>query len=229
MKSLQKALDDDGFALLQQALAEPQRARLLDLVSAERVAGAVRHRKGSAFAVRALLSKVEPLRAALRETGMDAIASAALGHDAFPIDAIYFDKSRAANWAVPGHQDRQLPVEPSSLVECRMRDGISYAEPGVDVLATLLAVRLHFDATDAASGALAMVAGSHRRGIISQVEIRDLPSEAFQACTAQAGDVLLMRPLVVHRSSPTNSLAPRRVLHVVYASAQPTANFRFRT
>jgi hypothetical protein len=41
-------------------------------------------------------------------------------------------------------------------------------------------------------------------------------------CTADVGDVLILRPLLLHRSSPSQGAGQRRVLHVVYGAQEPT-------
>jgi ectoine hydroxylase-related dioxygenase (phytanoyl-CoA dioxygenase family) len=152
-----------------------------------------------------------------------------LGADAFPVDALFFDKQEDANWAVPAHQDRQMPVATSSPGKVRARHGISYAEPQTETLAALLALRLHFDTTTAQSGALCLVPGSHRRGVLSSDDVLTVPPEQCVVCEASAGDVLMMRPLTLHRSASLVGSGQRRVLHVVYATAQPPDGLMWRT
>lgn len=104
---------------------------------------------------------------------------------------------------LPGHQDRIMPVDDDSRRKARIRDGFAYAEPDAHTLAQLVALRLHFDPTDADTGALCVVAGSHLSGVLSTAQIRDVPLESYAPCPAAPGDVLAMRPLLLHRSSPS--------------------------
>lgn len=219
VNALRAELDAAGFWIERDVVDEPARARLLELVGPERVSGALHHRSGVAFAVRGLLEKVPGLRSELVACGIDVLAAAALGEPACPIDATYFDKHAAANWTVPAHQDRIMPVADEAAPGRRVRDGVGYAEPDPVILSELLALRIHFDATDGQTGALRLLPGSHTQGVLTDAQIRQLPLEMFRPCAAKAGDVLLMRPLLLHRSSPSTGDGHRRVLHVVYAAA----------
>jgi ectoine hydroxylase-related dioxygenase (phytanoyl-CoA dioxygenase family) len=92
-----------------------------------------------------------------------------------------------------------------------------YGEPPVAVLEQLLAVRVHFDPSNELTGALYVVKGTHLRGRISETELSSLPSTAYTPCCAAAGDLVFIKPLLVHRSAKSTSDSHRRVLHVVYA------------
>jgi len=48
----------------------------------------------------------------------------------------------------------------------------------------------------------------------------NVPLERYIACRAAPGDVLILRPLLLHRSSPSRGEGRRRVLHVVYATKE---------
>lgn len=223
---LQANLERDGFAILRDAVSDSQRQALLPLVADPTLAD-VTHRSGQPFASRALLLRQPRLCEALTAAGLNSLASRALGVAAFPIDALFFDKHPKANWAVPAHQDRMFPIRETKAVKCFTRSGVTYGQPSAATLATLVALRLHFDAANESSGALGLLPGSHRRGLLSDDELRGLPLHEFQVGASAPGDVLFMRPLTVHRSSPLVGSAQRRVLHVVYASGEPDGELRW--
>lgn len=84
----------------------------------------------------------------------------------------------------------------------------------------MLAFRLHLDPCPAENGALRVLPGSHRLGRIRQEDQETLLSQGEPVtCEARAGDILVMRPLLLHASSPSETGADRRVLHVEYAAA----------
>jgi ectoine hydroxylase-related dioxygenase (phytanoyl-CoA dioxygenase family) len=120
-----------------------------------------------------------------------------------------------------------MPVADGCTVKTT-RNGIGYAEPTVETLEKLVALRVHFDDVDAEGGALGVVAGSHRRGVLRVAAIRDIPLSEYRPCIAERGDVLVMRPLILHRSGRHLGDAHRRVLHVVYATEQPPEPLRWR-
>jgi len=221
-------LEQSGFVLCRSVVEEAGRIRLATLLGLDARTESVVYRSGAAFAARALLDKVPELAACLAEEGLDALASTLLGGAAFPVDAIYFDKNTRANWAVPGHQDRVMPVLNERGEAHRVKEGIAYAELDQVTLARLLALRLHFDATDARRGALAVVPGSHRSGRLTDVQVGEVSWQSYVPCRAEAGDIMALRPLLLHRSSPFQGDGQRRVLHVVYATHAPAAPFRWR-
>ncbi|HEU4578504.1 MAG TPA: phytanoyl-CoA dioxygenase family protein [Polyangiaceae bacterium] len=168
-----------------------------------------------------MLAARTDLKDLLVELGLTSLATSALGVPAFPLDAIFFDKRSDANWAVPAHQDVIVPIPvgaPADAVRNRReRHGTLYGEPADLVLRELVALRVHFDDACTESGGLAIVDGSHASGRLADAEIRNIPLDAFRPYDCRAGDVLLMKPLVVHRSGRSTSGASRRVLHVLYA------------
>jgi len=217
-EALSSELETAGFSLWRDIVKAESRDVLLRLTTPAVVADAVHHRSGGAFAARGLLRKVPELGRRLEACGVNALATAALGDRAVPIDATFFDKHARANWTVPGHQDRVMAVAGTTKRKHRIRDGITYAELDAETLAGLVALRVHFDATDGDTGALCVVPGSHRNGVLSNSQILEVPLERYVPCAAAAGDVLVLRPLLLHRSSPSRGDGQRRVLHVVYAS-----------
>lgn len=215
-------LETAGFALRRDVVNAEGRDLLLRLTTPSVVSGAVHHRAGGAFAARGLLRKVPDLRRLLAACGIDELAAAVLGDRAVPLDATFFDKHARANWTVPGHQDRVVAVAGTTVRKHRIRDGIAYAELDAETLAGLVALRLHFDPTDSDTGALCVVPGSHLNGVMPNGEISNVPLDRYVPCAAGAGDVLILRPLLLHRSSPSRGEGQRRVLHVVYGPQELT-------
>jgi Phytanoyl-CoA dioxygenase (PhyH) len=217
--TLREELGEAGHVLRPGALDQGQLALLANLLPAS-------------HAARNLLWERAGLRVALESLGLDAVAAEALGAPAIPVNVVLLDKTAGANWKVPGHQDLVMPVEREidepGFHGWTTKQGVVHVEPPVAVLEKMVALRIHLDDCPASNGALAVVPGSHRRGKLRDTELTQLPREAFVPCEAAAGDVLLMRPLLVHRSSPAEAPAHRRVLHVVYASDQPGEKVRWK-
>lgn len=222
MSALSAELETAGFTLARNFVNAEGRDLLLHLIAPAVGSGAVHHRGGGAFAARGLLRKVSELGRLLEACGIDALASAVLGNRAAPLDATFFDKHARANWTVPGHQDRIVAVASTTARKHRLRDGIAYAELDARTLARLVALRIHFDPTDGETGALCVVPGSHLTGVMPSGQISNVPLDQYVPCAAGAGDVLILRPLLLHRSSPSRGEGQRRVLHVVYGSQELT-------
>jgi hypothetical protein len=214
-------LERIGAVSVRAALIEQNLDLLWSSIRPEMSAGAVRGRSQGAYGARGILSERPEIENLLAEMGIADLAASVLGTGAHPIDAIFFDKRSDVNWAVPAHQDvvvsipRAAPV--NTIRNARERNGLRYGEPGDEVLRELVAVRVHFDDAGTDNGGLAIVEGSHRGGRLADAEVRRIPPEAFRPYDCRAGDVLLIKPLVVHRSGRSILPGRRRVLHVLYA------------
>ena len=92
----------------------------------------------------------------------------------------------------------------------------------------MLSARIHLDDCDSSSGALRVLPGTHRLGRLTADQIAaELRTRTPVSCDARAGDILLMRPLLLHASSAANSATHRRVLHLDYAAAPLPGGLRF--
>jgi ectoine hydroxylase-related dioxygenase (phytanoyl-CoA dioxygenase family) len=140
-----------------------------------------------------------------------------------PVRAIFFDKSPDANWLVPWHQDLTLAVQARAQVPgfgpWSAKDGIPHVQPPTKYLEQMLTFRLHFDPADESNGALRVLPRSHRLGRLSSQRIQELrDGQPDFLCSVNAGDALLMRPLLLHASGRSTSTGHRRVLHIEYAA-----------
>ncbi len=145
---------------------------------------------------------------------------------AVAIQAIAFDKTPDANWKVTWHQDVMFPfarpVETLGFDLATRKEGVDYARPPLFVLEALLAVRLHLDDCDETNGPLRVSPGTHQCGIIRSSDLQAAVAEHGETvCLAKSGEALLMKPLLLHASSPATEPKHRRVLHLVYHSGEP--------
>jgi ectoine hydroxylase-related dioxygenase (phytanoyl-CoA dioxygenase family) len=132
-----------------------------------------------------------------------------------------FEKSATRNWLVPVHQDLSIPVsarvtEPV-LSGWSVKEGVQFVRAPAQVLAQLVAVRLHLDPCSADDGPLRVVPGSHLHGVLCDEEVITLRDAVGEwVCLAPIGSALVMRPLLLHASSKGNGTSLRRVLHFVF-------------
>ena len=169
---------------------------------------------------------VFPIRSYLQSIGV-------LPADAVAVQCTLFRKTPECNWKVPYHQDLSIPVasrvEHAALSGWSIKEDGHYVQPPIDVLDALLAVRLHLDPSGGAEGALRVVPGSHRLGRLSPDSIATTDKrEREVVCTADAGDLLLMRPLLLHASSKAERPNGRRVLHFLFAPRVPGCGLQWR-
>jgi ectoine hydroxylase-related dioxygenase (phytanoyl-CoA dioxygenase family) len=151
------------------------------------------------------------------------IVERVLGIGARMVRGIYFDKTPDANWKVAWHQDLSIAVREQRDVAgfgpWSRKEGVVHVQPPPHVLENMLTLRLHLDDCGEESGPLRVIPGSHAAGILTDAEIerrvRDGPQ---RVCTVPRGGAVLMRPLILHGSSPATHPAHRRVIHLEFAA-----------
>lgn len=140
----------------------------------------------------------------------------------FAVRGILFDKTPDANWRVVWHQDVTIAVREQRGVPdfgpWSVKDGVPHAHAPASLLERMVTLRLHLDACDETNGALRVIPGSHRNGKLTAADIEEWKARGPQDyCLAEPGDALLMRPLLLHASSPATAPRHRRVIHLEFA------------
>lgn len=163
-------------------------------------------------AVRDLLT-TEPIRK---------LVHAIISPNPVAVKATLFDKTTDANWKVPFHQDRVVSVTGRVAAlgfrAWSIKEGVVSVQPPRAVLESMIALRIHLDDCGTSDGALRVIPGSHRLGVLSASDIEDLVSQDESvALPVTRGTIVGMRPLLLHASSPAMAPTHRRVLHVEVA------------
>jgi ectoine hydroxylase-related dioxygenase (phytanoyl-CoA dioxygenase family) len=225
------AVETDGYVILEHLVpvdlvqALVQSIESLDPVDDSQ---AVRRRRNATFAIRNAISVLPHASLLASASPLQTIIEHVLGPNARIVRSILFDKNPEANWTVPWHQDTTIAVkqriETEGFGPWSVKAGVCHVRPPTEVLEKMLTARVHLDDCDAANGALKVVPGSHRHGLLDDAaESRCRASTPPVICEARLAGVLLMRPLLLHASSPAESPRHRRVLHLEFAS-EPLPN-----
>jgi ectoine hydroxylase-related dioxygenase (phytanoyl-CoA dioxygenase family) len=148
-----------------------------------------------------------------------------LGDDAFAVRAIFFDKAAGANWSLFWHQDNVIAVaervDLPGYVGWSQKAGVWQVQPPAEVLANMLAIRVHLDNCGINNGPLRVLPGSHRFGWLDDQQVDDWKSRVAEVvCTVGCGGVVTMCPLTLHASARSESAGHRRVIHIEYAAAE---------
>jgi len=213
----------DGWVLLRAIFTDDRLDRLRGAMRklSERSDEAVRHREGAVYAARNVLDLCPEIDDLWRHPALLSFLEGELGRGAGLVRALYFDKPPEQTWALPWHKDLLIAVEPFRDVPgyspARPRAGVLHCEPPVEVLSAMVTLRIHLDPMTMMNGPLQVLSGSHRTG-------KTLRIEEFTPTTilSEAGEVLAMRPLLVHcsgRSDPGCD-SHRRVLHLEFSAGR---------
>ena len=211
----------DGFAVFEQVISIPEcEALTVELSSRfQSQQASARSRIGG---VRNLLQT----SALVAEVAVGApvlnILKSALGVEPFPVRSIFFDKTPDANWSVAWHQDLHIAIvekiETPGFGPWTVKAGVPHVQPPLEVLNDMVTLRLHLDDCDASNGALKVIPGSQVQGILVDAEFEHWKQRPSVVCEVPKGGAMLMRPLLLHASSPAVRPSHRRVLHIEYAT-----------
>lgn len=222
--SIDSKLEADGFAIVEGILTPQEVDELLIALERIRDTGSVRKR-GGIFAVRNLLDMSPEVRNLAESEKIGMLVEPVLGSHFFPVRGILFDKIADANWKVPWHQDVTIAVrdrvEAEDFGPWSIKADVLHVQPPAAILEHMLTVRLHLDPCGEENGALRVLSGSHTRGKIPEDDIPALRERlSEEVCAVHLGGALLMRPLLLHASSPSRIPGHRRVVHLDFASVQ---------
>lgn len=208
-----------GFAIIEGLLSQ-ETVRLLLLETNKLQAEANSLRGG----VRNLLTAPQ-MRAIAESDAVLQPVRAILGDKARIVRGILFDKTPAANWKVPWHQDVTIAVKERVEVDAygpwSVKDGVLHVQPPAEVLEHMLTIRIHLDDCLANNGPLRVIEGTHALGKVRASEVERMAAQVESiSCEVQAGGALVMRPLLFHASSSSDAPGHRRVIHFDYASCE---------
>ena len=209
-----------GYAIVEGVISSEVVAKLCSSFSCLSEAEEVR-RRTSIYGVRNLLSVSEEVRQLAASPSIRSLVVPLLGPNCFAARATFFDKVPAANWNLGWHQDGVISVrervDTPGYSAWSQKAGAMQVRPPEAVMQQMLAIRVHLDDCPQTNGALRILVGSHHQQWTPE-EIANCKS-IFQevSCEVSKGGVLVMRPLLLHASSASESPGHRRVIHIEYA------------
>lgn len=176
-------------------------------------------RRNRVYGIRNVLDVQPELADVLVQVGLHELLPELIGPMCGVVRLQYLDKPPEASWTLPWHRDRSIAVAAHSVDYRRMqattKAGVTHVEASPKLLKQMLAVRVNLDAVTKYNGPLEVIVGSHTDpGAIQRYEEKQAHRNAAQI-TCGPGDVVLMRPLLLHRSGHTKEphRGHRRVLH----------------
>ncbi len=211
-------LSMNGFAVQHAVVAPEQLTSLLTQVEPLRARGE------SEAGMRLLLQRSEAVRHFAYSDKLSSMARSALGEGVpKPVRAILFDKTPNSNWYVTWHQDVTIAVKERIDVAgygpWSIKSGVHHVQPPAAVLQNMVALRIHIDDSPLENGPINFIPESHRLGILDPQSIAELRTQRQSVSVpAAAGDIILMKPLILHSSPVSSNPAHRRVLHIEYAA-----------
>ena len=212
-----------GYAIIEGVLDEALVQTLIDAIDHVHAGEAVRRKRGI-YGVRNLLDVCPAVRELAASETVRQFVCPLLGDDCFAVRAIFFDKIPDANWSLGWHQDSVIAVHQRHDIEGYVawseKAGVWQVQPPADILARMLAIRVHLDDCAGDNGALRILPGSHSFGWLDD-EIDHWKAKTSEViCDVLATGIVAMRPLLLHASSKSDQPRHRRVIHIEYAAEE---------
>jgi hypothetical protein len=213
--SIAKILASQGFVILPGFLDESELQRLRQACQPI----------SDQYGVRQVLQNYPSIHRALNWDKLHVLLDAADMAGAQAVRSIFFNKNADHNWLVSWHQDMTICVnqktELAGYSKWTYKKDVHYVEPPAAVLEAMLTCRIALDDAGAENAALKVIAGSHQSGKLSESQVLDISQTAMhETCAMRAGDMLLMKPLLLHASDKARFATQRRVLHLEFSASK---------
>lgn len=223
-----ETLDRDGACVVPSVVNAATVEQTLEALSS---GGDELARRGNPFARRNVLD-IPAVANVARDPEVLELIESVLGTAAQPVRGLLFDKTPQANWTVPWHQDRSIAVAEKIDVPgygpWSTKAGVVHVQPPVEVLQSMVTLRIHLDDCGRDNGPLRVISGTHRALLDAAAVDAAVAAGPKQSLTGPAGGAVLMRPLVLHASSPASSPNHRRVLQIEYAVGELPGGLAWR-
>lgn len=208
----------DGFAVIDDVFSEDEIETILMEIQLINTDQPTFRKSNDLFAIRQFLKEVPTVIPSIFSEKMSELIASMFGEDYFVVKSIYFDKPEQSNWFVAYHQDLTISVDKKLDIEefgpWTVKQDQFSVQPPESILEKNFTIRIHLDNTDSANGALKVIPGSHRKGIVRSESLRE--REVF--CNVKRGAVMLMSPLLMHASNRTTNSKRRRVIHIEFSN-----------
>lgn len=213
-------LQEKGFTTINGLYNEEEIEAMIAVIARADQAKDTFRRSADLFAIRQLFKEIPELLPVVVTTQLKQLVGAVFGPDHFIVKSICFDKPERSNWYVAYHQDLTISVDRKMQLEnfgpWTVKQHQFAVQPPIELLERIFTLRIHLDDTHADNGALSVIEGSHLKQIF-RPETIDHASEREVVCPVAKGGLMIMKPLLLHRSARSTSGKRRRVIHIEFA------------
>lgn len=228
LSELKRSVDQNGWALVPSLISSGLWIACISELERASESTASKVRGGMRNAVRSAPS----LQRVANAPNVVELAGTLLGAPPRLIRSTLFDKTPESNWKVAWHQDLTIAVRERREVEgfgpWTTKAGVCSVQPPVEVLESIITIRVHLDGSLDGNGPLRVAPGSHRLARIPETSIPSVVRRlGHRAVPVPAGGALIMRPLLLHASSPSENPSHRRVLHLDFSSIKLPGGLRW--
>jgi ectoine hydroxylase-related dioxygenase (phytanoyl-CoA dioxygenase family) len=218
----QQSIINNGFAVINNIYSRVEIDEILNLINKTDTQADTFRKTDDPFAIRQFFKTLPEAAPLVLTQKLNELISGIFGQGYFIIKSIYFDKPAKSNWFVAYHQDLTISVnqkaEVPSFIHWTKKQDQFAVQPPIALLEHNFTIRIHLDDTDEDNGALKVMPGSHKNGVLRLDDFdRSRKDEVY--CKVNRGGVMIMRPLLMHASDRTINNRQRRVIHIEFSKA----------
>ena len=206
---MQETLNKTGYSIIGRAFGGEEVATLSQII--------VRSGIKQAFGVREFLLRVPELVPVLFNDTVREVLRRLLPDGPRVVRSLYFDKPPNANWIVNWHQDLTVNLvhreDHPGFEKWRSVEDRMVVRPPRRYLDNMVTLRIHLDSCTAENGALRVIPGSHLDGV-TEMKNWSPAEECVTICEVPAGEMMVMKPLLLHASRRSDVSTNRRVIHL---------------
>lgn len=207
-------LDTNGNTIIPGLLSDSEIEKLEQIINGANIDDPSVRRTQDLFAIRRFF-EVVPAAGEIILNASKNLVQELFGKNYFVVKSIYFDKPGGSNWFVAYHQDLTISVNEKADIEgynsWTIKDNRFSVHPPVEILEKIYTIRIHLDSTDENNGALRIIPGSHKNGIVRGQAVE---KRGEVVCKVERGGAMIMRPLLFHASSRSINSQKRRIIHI---------------
>ncbi len=211
-------LNSNGFTVCQDFYSEQEIKNIVATIENTSLIKTTKQSNRQVYAIRRFLKEMPDLKELLFNDKLKSLLGNVFDNKYFNTKAIYFDKPEISNWFVSYHQDISIAVDRKKDIKGYgkwTKKGTGYGvHPPLEILNSIVTVRIHLDNTTIDNGALKVISESHKKGVYSPANI---DHEKECVCNVRRGGIMLMKPLIMHASERTKNKKQRRVIHLEFS------------
>lgn len=219
----QNELTDNGFTIIDHIFYEKEIEEIILTIEQADDDKETFRKSADLFAIRQFFKEIPETINLVFNDNLKNVVAQLLGDNYFVVKSIYFDKPESSNWYVSYHQDLTISVDKKVELEnfgpWTTKQHQFAVQPPIEILENIYTIRIHLDDTDENNGALRVIPKSHTKKIY-RPETIDWTKETETTCKVGKGGIMIMKPLILHRSGRTTNNMKRRVIHIEFSNQE---------
>ncbi|MBI1782365.1 MAG: phytanoyl-CoA dioxygenase family protein [Sphingobacteriales bacterium] len=194
MTDKSREIEENGYTIIDDILNNSEIKEIISLIEKADKENDTFRKTNELFAIRQFLKGIPGIKSLLFNNNTKSVIQETFGSEYFIVKSIYFDKPGLSNWFVSYHQDLTISVDRKNNIPgfgpWTVKQNQFAVQPPQEILESNFTIRFHLDDTNENNGALRVIPGSHKRGVIRSETI-NLKTQMENICCIKAGGAMI--------------------------------------